>query len=97
MLSRSGFRTVATFARTWANQRKPHVLANVATANSDFETASPPFPLFPPVQSDHESVGRRGEAPLVPPYWAAAAPSLGSSSRVFLIGHWKSRRESVIV
>jgi len=40
MTARSCFKTVATFARTWATQRKPHVLANVATAQSDFETAS---------------------------------------------------------
>ena len=39
-LARSSFKTVATFARTWEDPRKPHVLANVATSESGFETAS---------------------------------------------------------
>ena len=37
---------VATFARTWETPRKPHVLANVATSDSGFETASSAAPVF---------------------------------------------------
>ena len=33
-MKRCGFKTVATFARTWVRRRKSHVLANVATARS---------------------------------------------------------------
>ena len=38
--SRSGFKTATMFARTWEITRKPHVLANVATSESGFQTAS---------------------------------------------------------
>src|SRR5881628_3867306 len=38
--ARGGFKTVATFARTWAIPRKTHVLTNVATTDLGFEIAS---------------------------------------------------------
>ena len=53
------FKTVATFARTWANPRQSHVLANMATTDTGFETPAEPVTQRAILQVGQQVVGRQ--------------------------------------